>query len=396
MTIRTDWDILSELIPSNELSITRESGFSPTHLWAERCKKTHEWSVAFFKDFDARKRLAHLNSISSTEDFPYEGAHPDEMFNFWQTLIGNLPPDLVGKIGEPQYRELCEGFVPYNDDCNVVAERIRNGKLVVLQSGISRHSTLGEGHAIYFVFCKGYMLICNRGYNLPEFSSSPTITAYKLGPKDTKDPNGQCPPSVVDAIASCKTYGDETNMYYLYRDLLQDFNAIKDEVCLQIETLTTGKQKVGNCTSVNCKEALLGALALLSLDKDSSSLSAETLARAKATKREISAHARASELQAYYQQHIGNEEDVLDRHLARLALNKTIKQLNKAGIDPERYPALRQIDQLCPEKVQESKCWSIMNKTYNVVRSYINVANLLIFNDLGNEFPNLDVSLFRI
>lgn len=343
------WYVLGDLLSESEFrALDRKE--DPIRIWANRCGKTESWARAYFEDYDRRKILGHLNSVES-DQFPYEGSRSGQMFSFWTQAIASLPADVIEQMGASLYLKLCDAYhlpkefqvydpsvpVEYSpEEMKEKVSRISKGDLQVFEFGYQYHS-------IYLVFGSGYLLICNRGYNLPEFfDGTKTIRAYKI----------DCA-SVIEndlysllSIAQCFKYSTEPDVLsHLYQEIPQRIAVARNDICDQLETLTTGFQKVGNCTSTSCKEAILGSLALLFIKKTGSGdlITQEDLINAKSLKNKISAHARAIGLESYFQAHPnGDSDDVFDSPLVGICLKKTKSHLEKTNLDIYEYPRIAQ------------------------------------------------------
>lgn len=332
----------------------------------------------FIHDHASRKILGHLNSIKNTDQFKYEGALQGSMFTQWKMAISSLPKEVVeDTIGRAQYEALTTGFTPpssalksigspdlfskdyrYNhDELSSLSQKIQRGELVILPSGHTQH-------AVALVFCKGYLLICNRGDHLLENMKSrgipliqpKTIQAFKI---DTS----RVTSDILEAVQDTAFDDRKVAFHFLYNELPTSMTLRRDLICEKIETLSTGWQKTGNCTSACCKEALMRSMALLSMQQSTEgtfSLTEEDLIRAKQIKKIISAHARAINLESYYQRHLSQGSGSLtnshtfDWHLAEQCQKKTIKHLKKAGLELTAYPHINQIEKERMRKKEEN------------------------------------------
>jgi hypothetical protein len=302
VSVSDQWGLLYSLLPESErsrLTLTDD----PVQIWADKNKKTEAWARAYFEDCNRRKILEHLNSIEFHPSSLDEGAAIGQMFSFWSRIVSSLPSHLLEQIGSRSHLELQEAFVlPKSvEECSNFefsvkeierkVDGIEEGKLAIFEAGYAEH-------AVDLVFGRGYFLICNRGYNLPEFSDQErTIYAYKIDVTAAKKRGLLSLLCMAEDFCKNK---DPNVLSHLYRRMPEQLRATRDEVCEQLETLSTGPQKVGNCSSTSCKEALLGALALLAIKTNpngESSISLEDLRVAKSLKNKISAHARAVALE---------------------------------------------------------------------------------------------------
>lgn len=334
------------------------------------------------RDFDARKVLAHLNSVKNTPTFSYEGADHGCMYVYWREILSSLPPESIEKIGSGDFMEILRGFTPYEsaleakslekrcskskaeerkagreytpffrssdsstgyfyskEELSALQTRVKGGDLVVFPAGYKEH-------AVAIVFWKGYMLICNRGDHLEEHTQNigdrlKTIRAYKIGQHRKT--------TFLTRIQDALHKDREEGLKLLYETLPTALNVSQDTICQQLESLSSGDQKVGNCTSASLKEALMGVFALASLKENTEGhyLESEDLIRAKELKKMVSAHARLMYLDIYYKKHLSvrsGECDMgaFDPHLASICQKKAgshMKHIEKLGISiKESYP----------------------------------------------------------
>lgn len=128
-------------------------------------------------------------------------------------------------------------------------DRIKQGKLVILPTG-------WDGHKIYLVFCRGYMVICNRGER-PE--NTPTLFARKI------DLNSFSKNDFF-LLRHFKKMEEGAGMEYIYTLLPRAHNSFTDDISEMIEKMSNKDQKVGNC-SFNFKGAFRVGVFLLLLQK---------------------------------------------------------------------------------------------------------------------------------
>ena len=353
-------DCLFALEALKNNTLTESERKNPLEAWAKTKNKTVEWASRCFDDALDRKRLGHLNSVADTSHFNYEGGSHTHMPELWEDGLLSLPSTLTREIGNDNFQDLLKGFhfdrvieedtTDFeNSKLTSIVDRVLSGQTVVVSYGTVEH-------AVDIVFHGEYVLICNGGYAPEDYRSKSNILAFKnsIEKQVKKTHNKASEEARKDIVRAWITsflqnaqHSLSDNLNYLeehYKAVKCTFGDEKDEVCKLIETLSTEKQTVGNCSSFSRSIALLGALVLQQV-KDGA-LTPEDAQKAKKQHEQISAHVRAYALNKYYLMRPQKERDgFFDEDLVEKCLHRTVKHLKSVDASMDLYPELAKASQ---------------------------------------------------
>lgn len=263
-------------------------------------------------------QLTHVNSLKGD----FEEANPGKMLAFIREVIKTLPPELSNSMTNYEKQQLEEAFdLP---DSRILPS-LQDGKLSILPLGY-------PGHSVYLVFCRGYMVICNRGSGLPQ--DKKTMDAHRIHPALFTE-------EILKHLHHIKAEGSrEEFIHYYYYELPRllspnkDKHPVKDEVCRQLEKLSPGLQKSAVCTYTSGKLAVRAASAMLKIRPGlpQSELSNTDLEAARRFSKKVSLHARLTVLNDCYKEGIDGGE-------LEQAHQKTMKHIRRTRfISLDRYP----------------------------------------------------------
>lgn len=126
------------------------------------------------------------------------------------------------------------------------SQKIQEGCLTFIHTG-------WKNHAIYLVFCDGYLVLCNRGQT-PR--GVPTIYAFKIDPS-----------KFTEEIYKCFLHHEKADpleaIPFFYSTLPDLLHGKKDPFCLELETLSNRRQKIRNCPFTIKAALRIGAAFLL-------------------------------------------------------------------------------------------------------------------------------------
>ncbi|HSX04791.1 MAG TPA: ankyrin repeat domain-containing protein [Rhabdochlamydiaceae bacterium] len=295
-----------------------------------------EYAKKVIEELAVKFLVGHTNSIEQTVGMNFEVARGGAGAALFSKILESLPNEISKLIADQHKQKLIQAFTNTKDFPTIkkeeIVEKIRRGDLVFLPVGY-------DTHAIYLVFCNGYMEICNRGEGLADHAKM--LEAYQIDSKAfTLD-------TLKKIIEIEKGKCTAATQYY-YRTLPQELSRgqkkpMKNATCLQLEKLSPKEeQKIGNCSYASAKLALRAGTALLCLRKKRRRfiLSDGNAAAARQFSKVVSTHVRLTHLEKYYTFHEKNKvPNLFDGEFSNKALAIVNKHLAKhAVISIENYP----------------------------------------------------------
>ncbi len=273
------------------------------------------------REFDLRKRIAHLCSIGNTAEYEHYENFIEKEANWPKEIahgLKNAPDALKCKIA-PHLDTLIQAFentstLFINPNIEKTAISIQNGELVILPSGYL-------GHAISMIFYNGYMVICDCG----KAEGSQTFQVYKIDPKlVTTD--------VIEEIKIANNHSAKLLAISL-EAIFETVSAEKLEAH-PIYQVAPSVQTVGNCTFACMEGATLAALGLLSLDEENG------MENTKSAVESLFVHLKLSKQEEYLESHLSPNEAIhFDSYLTVNALLNTFPSLMRSPeVDLSRFP----------------------------------------------------------
>lgn len=280
--------------------------------------KKSEVEAECLKNSQTKRILANVNGIRGT----YCGLSRSEGTSFAKKMLDTLPREVTRLIPFKAVSAIRVGFIEHLKCTppNEIVDAIQNNQLLLLPLGY-------ETHYVSLGFYSGYMVICNRGGGRKK--GRKTFDVFRIDPK-------KFTLEILEALIYIRRYSSRKGFTDFYYDKLPNFlsplsssDPLKDEICLWVEELSPGPQKVRNCVWANVKDGLLAMDALMRFIekiKLADEIKPEEVAtiqkEAKIFAKGFSDHARLSSIDQFFQAEIRDDRDLLEEAVCKVIKRK--------------------------------------------------------------------------